>query len=97
MESQQELIAERWQDGRGFASSPGQQPGLQGTEMWLAVLYYAADAIEAAADLGYSPRGVHHPGRPVTAATRQMPPPVLAARASLPLPGQSGSSRFRFC
>lgn len=28
---------ERWQDGAGVAFGPGDEPGLQGTEMWLAI------------------------------------------------------------
>jgi hypothetical protein len=36
-------------------------PGLQGTEMWLAIIWYLADLLDAAEALGYRPRGVHRP------------------------------------
>lgn len=55
-----------WQDGAGiaFAESPDagvSAPGLQGTEMWLAIVWYLADLLEASDALGYRPRGVHRP------------------------------------
>ncbi|MYW70131.1 acyltransferase [Streptomyces sp. SID8379] len=64
-----------WQDGRGFsfraphpttAGLPSTQPGLQGTEMWLAIIWYLADLAGVAEALGYRPRGIHRP----EAATR---------------------------
>ncbi|NUR01660.1 MAG: acyltransferase [Streptomyces sp.] len=56
----------RWQDGRGFgfgpgSSGPGPEPGLQGTEMWLAIIWYLADLLGHADSLGYRPRGIHRP------------------------------------
>lgn len=59
MEAQITLITSRWVDGKGFAFAPGQSPGLQGTEMWLSIMYLAADALGASSELGYTPRGVH--------------------------------------
>lgn len=62
-----ELLADaldHWVDGEGFAFGPGDQhavPGLQGTEMWLAIIWYLADLIGLSAELGYRPRGVHRP------------------------------------
>jgi acetyltransferase-like isoleucine patch superfamily enzyme len=65
-----------WTDQQGFAfqaphpSTAGVQatvPGLQGTEMWLAITWYLADLAGCADALGYSPRGVHRP--PGLAAT----------------------------
>ena len=50
-----------WFPGRGLAFAPGLEPTLQGTEMWLAVTWYAADLLGAADALGYRPRGVHRP------------------------------------
>ncbi|WP_075736997.1 acyltransferase [Streptomyces acidiscabies] len=50
----------RWQDGRGFAFAAG-EPGLQGTEMWLAIIWYLADLTGRADTLGHRPRGVHRP------------------------------------
>lgn len=37
------------------------RPGLQGTEMWLAIIWYLADLVGSAEALGYRPRGVHRP------------------------------------
>jgi acetyltransferase-like isoleucine patch superfamily enzyme len=58
----------RWHDGRGFGfgpapdgTGPGREPGLQGTEMWLAILWLLADLTGRADLLGYRPRGVHRP------------------------------------
>jgi acetyltransferase-like isoleucine patch superfamily enzyme len=56
----------RWQEGMGMsfaaAPSPGaseREPGLQGTEMWLAIIWTLADLLGESASLGYRPRGVH--------------------------------------
>lgn len=57
-------ILAMWVDGQGFAfqpEGPRSAPGLQGTEMWLAVLWLAADLIGCSDALGYRPRGVHRP------------------------------------
>lgn len=43
---------------RGLAET---MPGLQGTEMWLAIIWYLADLLGIAGELGYRPRGVHRP------------------------------------
>lgn len=56
----------RWQEGRGFgfgpgAAGPGPEPGLQGTEMWLAIVWLLADLLGRSDALGYRPRGVHRP------------------------------------
>jgi hypothetical protein len=52
----------RWQPGQGFAFGPAcGDPGLQGTEMWLAIIYLLADLIGLADTLRYRPRGVHRP------------------------------------
>ena len=57
-----------WQDGAGFAfrapdgaGDPATSPSLQGTEMWLAIIWYLADLLGLAEPLGYRPRGVHRP------------------------------------
>ncbi|MFI2564888.1 acyltransferase [Paenarthrobacter sp. NPDC018779] len=56
-----------WHPGEGmaFSASPdsGVQhlPTLQGTEMWLAIIWYLADMAGHAEALGYRPRGVHRP------------------------------------
>lgn len=57
----------RWHRDAGFAFSPvpttGTEhlPGLQGTEMWLAIIWLLADVLGESGALGYRPRGVHRP------------------------------------
>ena len=57
----------RWVDGAGFAfAGPGEpggndEPGLQGTEMWLSIIWLAADALGESDGLSWRPRGVHRP------------------------------------
>ncbi|MFM7509762.1 MAG: acyltransferase [Actinomycetota bacterium] len=65
-----------WVDGQGFAFSPDQQPGLQGTEMWLSIAYLLADHLCVADALPWRPRGVHRI-KPVGAAT--LPGPLAPA------------------
>jgi acetyltransferase-like isoleucine patch superfamily enzyme len=48
-----------WVDGAGFAFEAGGEPGLQGTEMWLSIIYLAADLLDESDGLGWRPRGVH--------------------------------------
>ncbi|MEU6844359.1 acyltransferase [Streptomyces sp. NPDC046716] len=59
-----------WTDHQGFgfraphrttAGLPKTVPGLQGTEMWLALIWYLADLAGVSDALGYRPRGVHRP------------------------------------
>lgn len=59
-----------WTDGAGFgfqaphpttSGLPATAPGLQGTEMWLAVIWLLADLLGLADALRYRPRGVHRP------------------------------------
>lgn len=48
--------------GFGFAAPAGvARPGLQGTEMWLSIIWYLADLLDLSPVLGYRPRGVHSP------------------------------------
>ncbi|MDF2670129.1 MAG: hypothetical protein K0R67_2435 [Paenibacillus sp.] len=56
-----ERVLGRWQEGRGFSFELEtlHPAGLQGTEMWLSVLYLLADACGLSAALGYRPQGVH--------------------------------------
>ncbi|MFE5336702.1 acyltransferase [Isoptericola sp. NPDC056573] len=60
----------RWSPGEGFAfqaahpstaGAPATTPGLQGTEMWLAIVWLLADLAGLSDELGYRPRGVHRP------------------------------------
>ncbi|MFF9038350.1 acyltransferase [Streptomyces sp. NPDC014892] len=65
-------VLARWQDGKGFefgpgTAGPGPEPGLQGTEMWLAIVWLLADLLGRSDALGYRPRGVHRP-EPATGA-----------------------------
>lgn len=52
-------------EGMAFSAAPesgnGFTPGLQGTEMWLAIIWYLADVLGHSEALGYRPRGVHRP------------------------------------
>jgi acetyltransferase-like isoleucine patch superfamily enzyme len=55
-----------WSDGAGFAFAPRSEgpdgvAGLQGTEMWLSIVWLLADHLGLADALGYRPRGVHNP------------------------------------
>ncbi|GAA2017242.1 acyltransferase [Pseudokineococcus marinus] len=53
----------RWRPGEGFAFRAADDvPGLQGTEMWLAVVHELASLLDLQEALGYEPRGVHRPG-----------------------------------
>nr|WP_154792526.1 acyltransferase [Occultella kanbiaonis] len=59
----------RWRDDAGFGFSAGEtagarsdaEPGLQGTEMWLSIIWLLADLLGLSGALGYRPRGVHRP------------------------------------
>lgn len=50
---------QRWVDEQGFAFADGQQPGLQGTEMWLSVVHLAARLLGEDDAFSFVPRGVH--------------------------------------
>ncbi|TKV72252.1 acyltransferase [Rhizobium sp. AU243] len=49
----------RWQRNRGFAFAEGHPAGLQGTEMWMSVLWLAAKLLDAEHLLPFRPRGIH--------------------------------------
>ncbi|MBB4402026.1 MULTISPECIES: acyltransferase [Rhizobium/Agrobacterium group] len=49
----------RWQRSRGFAFAEGHPAGLQGTEMWISVLWLAAKLLDAEHLLPFRPRGIH--------------------------------------
>ncbi len=49
----------RWVDGEGFAFSPDQPCGLQGTEMWLSIVYLLAHHLGESDGLSWRPQGVH--------------------------------------
>ncbi|WP_409343175.1 DapH/DapD/GlmU-related protein [Paenibacillus sp. MBLB4367] len=54
-------ILSRWVPGEGFSFplEHTEAPGLQGSEMWLSILYLLADVCGLSGSLGYKPRGVH--------------------------------------
>jgi acetyltransferase-like isoleucine patch superfamily enzyme len=56
-----EIVLGGWVPNRGFAFVISEQDttGLQGTEMWLSILYLLADACGLSSSLGYEPKGVH--------------------------------------
>ncbi|MBN9178183.1 MAG: acyltransferase [Microbacterium sp.] len=51
----------RWVPLAGISFGPDDEPGLQGTEMWLAIVWYLADLAGLADALDYRPRGIHRP------------------------------------
>jgi hypothetical protein len=54
------VVLESWVDGRGFAFDLVHGvPGLQGTEMWLTVVYLMADLLKLSDRLSFRPHGVH--------------------------------------
>lgn len=73
---QLERAVSRWRDGEGFAFAlePGRgrhhEAGLQGTEMWLAIIWLLADLLGESEALGYRPRGVHRPEPAMTTQRR---------------------------
>lgn len=82
-ERQLRAVLPRWQDGQGFgfgtgADSSGSAPGLQGTEMWLAVIWLLADLLGRSDALGY--RHPRHP--PPRTGTREALTCRLTSRSS---------------
>lgn len=62
-----DLVIDHWVPGRGFAFDRTEEPGLQGTEMWLSVLALAADHLGVGEALPFRLCGVHRaePALPV--------------------------------
>jgi hypothetical protein len=55
-----EGILASWVEGEGFPFDLDDgKPSLQGTEMWLSILYLMADVLGIGEALGYRPKGVH--------------------------------------
>ncbi|MDF3056736.1 MAG: hypothetical protein K0R17_951 [Rariglobus sp.] len=53
-------VLRQWKTERGFDFVvAGSKPSLQGTEMWLSIIYLMSDLLGCAEALGYRPRGVH--------------------------------------
>lgn len=64
--TQLDRALENWVDGAGFAFAPRSDgadavPGMQGTEMWLSIIWLLADYLGLSDALGYRPAGVHNP------------------------------------
>ena len=64
--AQLDLALGHWVPGQGFAFAPQSGgadavPGLQGTEMWLSIVWLLADYLGLSAALSYRPSGVHNP------------------------------------
>lgn len=49
----------RWTDNKGFPFADGQNPSLQGTEMWLSIIYLAAKILGQEHAFAFTPKGVH--------------------------------------
>lgn len=54
-----DLVIDHWTEGRGFSFQRTEEPGLQGTEMWLSVLALAADYLGLSETLPFKLVGVH--------------------------------------
>ena len=55
-----DAVCADWINGEGFAWQVGRdRPGLRGTEMFMAVVYLAADMLGESDGLSFVPRGVH--------------------------------------
>jgi acetyltransferase-like isoleucine patch superfamily enzyme len=56
-----ERMIGKWVNGQGFSfhTKDGAEPNLQGTEMWLSIVWLCADLLGLNTDSGYRPRGVH--------------------------------------
>ena len=52
-------IIKTWRNNIGFSFAPGLQPSLQGTEMWLSIIYIIASYLGAQKSLRYELKGVH--------------------------------------
>ena len=65
--TQLDRVLPSWNDNAGFSfalgtgTRPDETPGLQGTEMWLSIIWLPADYLDLSDTLGYRPDGVHRP------------------------------------
>jgi acetyltransferase-like isoleucine patch superfamily enzyme len=62
-ETQIQRVLDSWQPGAGFSFEldRAHAASLMGTEMWLSILWYAADLLSTSESLGYQPQGIHRP------------------------------------
>ncbi|KQO77530.1 acyltransferase [Rhizobium sp. Leaf262] len=49
----------RWVENKGYAFCDGHEPGLQGTEMWLSIIWLCAKLLAQEETLSFKPKGVH--------------------------------------
>lgn len=54
-----------WMSQQGYAFANGQEPSLQGTEMWLSVLWFAAELVGLSHCLSFRPKGAHRFSTPL--------------------------------
>lgn len=53
-------VVDDWVDGEGFRWQVGNdEPGLQGTEMWLSIVHLCAAVLDQSDGLSWTPKGVH--------------------------------------
>jgi acetyltransferase-like isoleucine patch superfamily enzyme len=58
-------VLRAWENDRGFDFQiERRRPSLQGTEMWLSIVWLMADLLGLSNAVGYRPRGVHRPESP---------------------------------
>lgn len=62
---QLDRMFESWCDNKGFSFELSKEyaPTLQGTEMWLSILWYLCDFMQEGSAKEFSPKGVHFPNR----------------------------------
>lgn len=51
-----------WVEGRGLPFAAHQQPGLQGTEMWLSIIALASHFLKLEGEFPFQPKGIHRFG-----------------------------------
>ncbi|NOU71218.1 acyltransferase [Paenibacillus sp. LMG 31458] len=68
-----EKVLDFWVDERGFSFQLVQQEstGLQGTEMWLSIIFLLADVCGISQHVGYRPKGVHRIEAPISLSSIQ--------------------------
>ncbi|WP_083638650.1 acyltransferase [Rhizobium oryziradicis] len=60
-----ETLSNGWTRQHGYAFATGQDTSLQGTEMWLSVLWLAAELVGLSHHLSFTPKGVHRFSTPI--------------------------------
>ncbi|HBF28392.1 acyltransferase [Rhizobium sp.] len=58
-------LSTHWIGQQGYAFAMGQNASLQGTEMWLSVMWLAAELVGLSPCLSFEPRGVHRFSTPI--------------------------------